>query len=247
MLPYTLLSIAAPLPLSGRPAALFDASGSGTPPGTTPDFAWDFGDGTKGSGAKVEHTYASAGRYQVTLTMTADAQTGTAAATVAIPPTQILAANPARAVLVEAETFAAQGEGAVKVVSGRKGASGAIITAWQDNLGHWLEWKAKVPATGKYRLVLKYCSDSPAPRRALTIDGASPAETCKDIRFERTGGFSTGTDDWRYLTVGGEATPVALDLSSGEHLIRLANLGDGLALDWLLLLPVDNSGSTLDF
>jgi hypothetical protein len=246
-MPLPLLSIAAPLPLSGRPAALFDASGSGTPPGTTPDFAWDFGDGTKGSGAKVEHTYASAGRYQVTLTMTADAQTGTAAATVAIPPTQILAANPARAVLVEAETFAAQGEGAVKVVSGRKGASGAIITAWQDNLGHWLEWKAKVPATGKYRLVLKYCSDSPAPRRALTIDGASPAETCKDIRFERTGGFSTGTDDWRYLTVGGEATPVALDLSSGEHLIRLANLGDGLALDWLLLLPVDNSGSTLDF
>ena len=95
------------------------------------------------------------------------------------------------------------------------------------------------PVAGKYRLLLKYCSDSPAPRRELLVDGASPAEACKEIRFERTGGFSTGTDDWRYLAVSTAGQPLRLDLSAGEHVLRMANLGDGLALDWLLLLPAE--------
>ena len=237
--PLPRLSVDAPLPLSGRTTVVFDAAGSGTPQGTTPEFAWDFGDGTKASGAKVEHAYATAGRYQVTLTMTAGGQSGTAAAVVAIPPALILAAARDRAVLVEAEAFAGQGGGTVKVASGRKGASAAIITSWQDSIGHWLEWKVKVPTAGSYRLILKYCSDSPAPRRDLLLDGASPAAACKEIRFDRTGGFSTGTDDWRYLTLGGDAQPVTLTLSAGDHTLRMANLGDGLALDWLLLLPAE--------
>ncbi len=47
----------------------FDASASHDPDGTIVSYAWDFGDGSTGSGKTVSHTYASAGSYTVTLTV----------------------------------------------------------------------------------------------------------------------------------------------------------------------------------
>jgi heat shock protein HslJ len=47
----------------------FDASSS-TSGGTITGYAWDFGDGTKGTGKTVEHKYAKAGTFTVTLTVT---------------------------------------------------------------------------------------------------------------------------------------------------------------------------------
>jgi len=51
-------------------SATFDASGSSDPDGTIAGYAWDFGDGSVGSGAQTTHAYAVAGTYQVTLTVT---------------------------------------------------------------------------------------------------------------------------------------------------------------------------------
>ncbi len=50
----------------------FDGSASYDPDGTIIDWAWDFGDGTTGSGVTVSHTYSAAGSYNVTLTVTGD-------------------------------------------------------------------------------------------------------------------------------------------------------------------------------
>jgi parallel beta-helix repeat protein len=45
----------------------FNASTSTDPDGRVVDFTWDFGDGTKGSGAIVRHAFVSPGGYHVTL------------------------------------------------------------------------------------------------------------------------------------------------------------------------------------
>ncbi|MFF0728404.1 S8 family serine peptidase [Streptomyces sp. NPDC004134] len=55
----------------------FDGTASTDPDGTVASYAWDFGDGRKGTGERPTHTYASAGTYQVKLTVTDnDGKTG---------------------------------------------------------------------------------------------------------------------------------------------------------------------------
>ena len=54
----------APLPVS------FDGSGSADSDGTIVSYAWDFGDGSTGSGVTINHTYNAAGTYLATLTVT---------------------------------------------------------------------------------------------------------------------------------------------------------------------------------
>jgi PKD repeat protein len=50
----------------------FDGSASLDTDGNIVDYAWDFGDGSNGSGATISHTYQSSGTYTLTLTVTDD-------------------------------------------------------------------------------------------------------------------------------------------------------------------------------
>jgi PKD repeat protein len=48
----------------------FNGSGSSNADGTIPSYAWNFGDGSQGSGAAVSHTYTTPGTYTASLTVT---------------------------------------------------------------------------------------------------------------------------------------------------------------------------------
>ncbi|MBK7822198.1 MAG: PKD domain-containing protein [Tessaracoccus sp.] len=70
----------------------FDASGSSDPDGSIASVSWDFGDDSAAvTGEKVSHTYAAAGEYQVTVTVTDDegaVGVSTQSVTVVVPPNQ---------------------------------------------------------------------------------------------------------------------------------------------------------------
>jgi PKD repeat protein len=54
---------------AARMLVRFNGSSSQDPDGTLSTYVWDFGDGASGTGAMPSHTYASAGTYRVTLTV----------------------------------------------------------------------------------------------------------------------------------------------------------------------------------
>jgi RHS repeat-associated protein len=67
----------------------FDGSKSSGPSSTTLTYAWDFGDGSKGTGVKPTHTYAKSGTFKVTLSVTDNiggADTAGTQATISNPP-----------------------------------------------------------------------------------------------------------------------------------------------------------------
>ena len=65
---------------------LFDGTKSVDSDGTIVAYAWTFGDGSTATGSKASHTYAVAGTYPVSLTVTDD-RSGTAKATGSVAPT----------------------------------------------------------------------------------------------------------------------------------------------------------------
>ncbi|MGZ4508079.1 MAG: PKD domain-containing protein [Blastococcus sp.] len=123
-------------------ACTFDGSGSSDPDGTVASYAWDFGDGSTGTGATPDHTFTTAGDHPVTLTVTDDdgaAAQSTSTVTVNAPPPPAgidlrgSAGTSARAVTSVAVTVpdAVQpGNGMVLVLSTNSGVTGTTPAGW---------------------------------------------------------------------------------------------------------------------
>jgi len=153
--------------------------------------------------------------------------TGRASKAVSVSPPEL--AEPAGLTRIEAEDFTAQGGGKVKICR-TVHASGTSISYWHKDIGHWLEWELDVPEDGRYELWMRYATGCDKTRRSLRIDGECPAPAFADMAIPKTGGWSGGEDNWRYLKLG-----VPLRLSAGKHRLRMTNLADGLAVDFFVL------------
>ena len=106
--------------VNARPTASFDASAlsgpapfeptftstAADPDGSIASYAWDFGDGTTGSGATASHRYDAVGTYDVTLTVTDDdgaTARSTRTVTVTLPP-EVIEESPAAPTLTKVLT-----------------------------------------------------------------------------------------------------------------------------------------------
>ena len=141
--------------------------------------------------------------------------------------------------VVQAEAFTAQGKGECQVFSDREGAWGKAVSYWHADIGHWLEWAVSIPADGLYTVRFHYATDSEATRREFLIDGTAPCAEAKAVAFPRSGGFGMTPADWVYVSLRDAAgKEVPLRLTTGKHTLRMVNLSDGLAFDFIAFVPV---------
>ncbi len=105
----------------------FNSSGSSDADGHIVGYAWAFGDGATGRGARVSHAYAVAGSYQVTLTVTDnDGLTASASHTV-----QVSAPNQPPLAVIGGPATAQVGQEVIFDGSGSSDPEGAPLThAW---------------------------------------------------------------------------------------------------------------------
>jgi len=138
--------------------------------------------------------------------------------------------------VVQAEDFSAQGGGEVTLPEGKTAAIGKAVSKW-DNDGQWIEWKATVPKTAYYKIVLCGCTNQDRLRE-VAVNG-TPAVELGAFSFPSTGGFSNGNDDWRLVVIpdpADKSAPMTFKLQEGENTIRMTNVGGGgLNVDYIVV------------
>ena len=218
---------------------LFDAADSRCDKGEIEHWQWEFGDGATGEGPRVTHAYTEPGHYRVILRLRSDRGAGARLQkTIQISPAWLETARAGGGIWLEAEDRSAEGDGTSRIMSGRVNASDRIVTYWDKDIGHWLEWKVPVTAAGAYAIALRYASGAREALRDCRIDGASPGTDWAGLVFPGTGGYCTQADNWAWqLLKGKDGEVLRQTLGAGEHTLRLINRGGGMALDAILLVP----------
>ena len=156
------------------------------------------------------------------------------------PPVWMTGANAKRQIVLQAEKFTGEGIGRCRKRADRQGTWNEIITSWHAMPGHWLEWTFTVPTDGSYFIRFRYATDAKDTFRDLKIDGKLPSAEAAKIAFPWTGGYGYSEKNWKFMSLkdkNGKEIPVAL--SKGKHKLRMSNLNDGLALDFIVLAPAN--------
>ena len=197
----------------------FDATGSQCREGRITRWQWDFGDGTSANGPKVTHAYAKQGSYRVALRLVTDRNEGAKTERlIRVDPPWLNHARHHGGIWIEAETLRAEGDGKSRTMAGRVNASGKIVTYWDKDIGHWLEWTIPVAKTGAYAVALRYASGTKLAVRDCRIDGTAPGAEWNGLRFEGTGGYSSQADNWRWCLLRDRAgRPLRHALAAGDR------------------------------
>lgn len=198
--------------------ASFDGSGSSDADGTITSYAWDFGDGTTGTGATPSHTYAAAGTYNVTLTVTDnDGLTGSVTKAV-----QIVLVPPTASFVTTTQQLQVSVDG-----SGSSDSDGTIASyAWTFGDGGTATGVTAAhtyAAGGTYTIQLTVTDDTGLTGTASHDVTVSPAPTVLGSdTFSRT-----VTSGWGTADVGGPWTTTAgvTSVSNGGGRMSLAANG----------------------
>nr|MBC8233529.1 PKD domain-containing protein [bacterium] len=150
----------------------FDGSASTDEDGTIEPYNWDFGDGETAEGDKVTHTYAAAGEYTVTLTVTDDQDaTGTAEIKVTITEAAVVENQPPVAVIAGGVVITVEMGASIDFDgSASTDADGTIASYnWDFGDGNVAEGDNAThtyAAAGEYTVTLTVTDDQGAPSTA---------------------------------------------------------------------------------
>jgi PKD repeat protein len=160
-------------------AVKFDAEGSEDPDGSITEYAWDFGDGTEGSGEKPEHAYANPGLYTVKLTVTdSSAQEASVSHQVAVGGHPVVKTEPAAPVSSTSATLNA-----------KVNPDGLNVTECKFEYGATTEYGSEVPCSA-----LPGSGTSDVAVSAV-LSGLAPSTTLHyRIVAENSGGEAEGAD-----------------------------------------------------
>jgi len=213
--------------------ASFDGTGSKDTDGTIASYAWNFGDGSTGTGAKPSHTYATANTYNVTLTVTDNSgATGTITQPITVSAANILPTASFTATSVNfTATFNA---------SGSKDTDGTIVSyAWNfgDNTtGTGVNPSHTYAAGNTYLVTLTVTDDrggTGTMQQSVTVSNAPPSaaftSSAAGLSASFNGGGSTDSDGtiasyaWNFGdgTTGTGATPTHTYATGNTYSVTL--------------------------
>ncbi|MFE7845374.1 PKD domain-containing protein [Microbacterium sp. NPDC057407] len=196
------------------PSRTFDGTASTPTPGRTiTDYAWNFGDGSTGSGATASHTYNQPGTYTATLTVTDSAgRKGVATSSVVInPPHQA----PVAKIGADVKGLTVDFDSDDSTTSG-----GATITAYDWNFGDG-QTSTQADPTHVYAAAGTYTV-------SLTVtdsEGATSTVATAEVSVEHAAPTAAFTTDASGLSVSVHASASAA--SDGATLTYSWNWGDG--------------------
>lgn len=167
----------------------FDGSASTTPSGTVTSWAWSFGDGTSGTGARTTHVYSVPGTYTVSLTVT-DSNGASSTATGSIVANPLAPAAPS---------------GLTASLSGY-----LVLLNWQDNSSNetlfYIERCAGVGCTNFANFVATQWPDAPSYTDYAVIAGQSYSYR---VRAYNAGGYSPYSNIASIFAGVGNLSPTA--------------------------------------
>jgi PKD repeat protein len=204
-------------------AVSFDASASSDPDGSIASYAWDFGDGATGSGAKATHTYPGAGSFTAVLTVTDDkGATGRATKTVTVAtgnrtPTASFTASASDLAVSFDASASSDPDGTVASYGWTfgDGSTGSGVTASHT-----------YATPGTYTVTLTVTDDRGASATAMRTVTVAEATVLASDAFARTvsGGFGTADTGGAWSVTGGAAN---FAVTGGAGQIKLTAPGAG--------------------
>lgn len=242
----------APLPVN------FDASTSTDNEGPIASYAWDFGDGNTGTGVNASNTFATAGIYTVSLTVSdADGLTDTYDAQIQVsndPGNGDICFDEAGGqVVIEAENYSALGAGTGNAagvawvnITDPAASNGAAVRA-EPNTGTWtglslngprLDYSINFNSAGTYKVFVR--TNSP------NANDDSYHVGLNGIGVTNLSGFGMGgVGPWFWASSANNSEQVVINVpSAGKHTLSVWMREDGVALDKLVITKLAAPSAT---